>query len=279
MSTFWDQANRTPLTFIILLAYVTLASVTGILEPDGEKIVAFGAARPFLIQEGEWWRLLAHAFLHGGIIHLAFNSYFLFIVGPGLEQTLGSARFALLYIVGAVGGGIGGCLWHYPLNILVGGSGALFGMLGCVLALMMRQGRHPLDFLNYAGPRQIVFLIGANLLIGLIIPVVSNAAHVGGLVAGFALTFCFIAPRREQADAASRVIQAGWIAVFASLLFYCAFPVVRWDYLDRRMHEEFSNEQGGDFARALVLDLGQDLDRIYKEEGRQLIRARARRGR
>ena len=63
-------------------------------------------------------------------------------------------------------GGANGNLWHDPISPLVGGSGALFGLMGCALALSMRRGRHLLDFMNYVGPRQLVSLLVVNLVIG-----------------------------------------------------------------------------------------------------------------
>ena len=105
-SRFMEQVNRTPLTFLLLLAYLTLAFVTGLQNPDMAKLMAFGAARGANVQNGEIWRLLAYAFLHGGLLHLAFNSYFLYFIGPPLEHAMGTKRFALVYVISAVGGGM-----------------------------------------------------------------------------------------------------------------------------------------------------------------------------
>src|SRR5207249_4644792 len=58
-----------------------------------------------VLAHGEWWRILTHAFLHGGIIHLACNMYFLYSIGPLIESMWGSARLLLLYLVAAVTGG------------------------------------------------------------------------------------------------------------------------------------------------------------------------------
>jgi membrane associated rhomboid family serine protease len=250
-SPFLEQVNRTPITFCLLVAYLSLGVVTGLAEPDTAKLMRFGAATAHAVQF-EPWRLLAYSFLHGGLLHLAMNSIFLFIIGPMLEQSLGSVRFCVLYVVAAIGGGIGGCLWHNPFAPLVGGSGALFGMAGAVVATHMRQGRHLLDFLNYRGPRLLVMLIVANLIFGMVSDIVSNAGHIGGLIAGFALTFCFLERGREPADRASRAVQAGWIALFASLVFYCINPVVRLDYLLLHYDQASSAPQRTAYARAAV---------------------------
>ena len=267
-----EQVNRTPLTFIILLAYLTLAVVTNPFDPTNKQLLEYGAAQGMLVQQGEVWRLLAYAFLHGGLLHLAFNSYFLFIVGPSLETALGSPRFAVVYFVSALGGGIGGCMWHSPLTPLVGGSGALFGMMGAALALNMRQGRHLLDFLNYGGPRQLLGLIGINLVIGFMLPQVSNAGHIGGLIAGFALTFCFLERGRGAIDGTARAIQAGWIVLLASLTFYCVRPVTRWDYLVQQIVATEDPERKRQLARALILGTDSLRGVPLTDEGLDLIR-------
>lgn len=236
MSTLRDQLDRTPVTFLVLLAYVTFAFLTDPLRPSTGALIERGAALGVLIQDGEPWRLFTYSLLHGGLLHLLFNGWFLFLFGPQLEARLGSLRFALLYVVTAISGAIAGGLMTEPIVPLVGGSGSLFGMFGAAIALLMRDGRTHLDFLSYRGPRSLLLLIGFNLVLGWLLPFVSNSAHVGGLVSGFALTFCFFARDRARArpDATSRAIRIAWIALFAGLVLYATRPVLRWDYLYRQ---------------------------------------------
>ncbi|MEM7205874.1 MAG: rhomboid family intramembrane serine protease [Planctomycetota bacterium] len=254
MSSLLEHFDRTPVTYLVMLAYITMALVTHPVSPTRDQLIAFGACQGYLVQSGEAWRLLTHAFLHGGLLHLAFNSYFLLSLGPMLENTLGSVRFAAVYILGAVGGGLGGCLWHSATTPLVGGSGALFAMMGAALAWYARGGRHVLDFLGYLGPRQLLSMVILNLVLGYLLPIVSNAAHIGGLIAGSALVFCFLERGREPADGLSRVIQAGWLALLASLLFYAINPVVRLDYLADRLEEALEEEPDAapELARAIL---------------------------
>jgi membrane associated rhomboid family serine protease len=252
MSGFLQRADETPLTYVIVLAYVTMAFLTDPMNPPVGDLIHYGAAVGFLIQDGEHWRLLTHAFLHGGIIHLAFNTFFLIQIGPMLERRLGSVKFGVLYLISAVSGGMAGSLWHHELVPLVGGSGALFGMLGAAVAVNMRSGRHLLDFLDYHGPRQLLGLIAINLILGLLIPFVSNAAHIGGLVSGFALAFCFLVRGRSPVDGPGRAVQTAWVAVFVSVLFYCAYPVVRWDYLMSRAARADDTDRAQAFALAFV---------------------------
>ncbi len=227
---FMEMVNRAPVTFGVLGLYVLLAFLTDPLNPKGGDLITYGAGVPLLVMDGQVWRLVSHCFLHGGLLHLALNTYALFILGPFLEQRLGSLRFAILYLMAGVSGGIAGMLWHQPLTLLVGGSGALFGMLGAILASNMRSGRHVLDFLSYPGTRMLLICLVVNLALGFFLPMVSNSAHIGGLIGGTVVMYCFLDLGRFTPDRTSRFIRSGWIAVFAALLFYVVFPVLRWDY-------------------------------------------------
>lgn len=230
MKAAWEQIDEIPVTLLVALAYVSLAFVTGFMQPDAEKLAAYGWLTPLLAADGEPWRLLTHAFLHGGIVHLAFNAYMLLMVGPAIERSLGSVKFALLYLVAALGGAISVCLLYDVGQPVVGGSGALFGLLGATVAMFVRSGRHAFAFLAFEGPRAVLAMIGANLVIGWILPFVSNTAHLGGLCAGFVATLLWLAPPRRPTPLLQHW-RVALGALFASLLFASLLPVVRYDWL------------------------------------------------
>jgi len=226
------RPDETPVTWIIALAYVTIVVLMATFDdqssafhPSSAALMTYGANAGILLLD-EPWRLLSHAFVHDGVIHLGFNLWFLTWMGPQLERDLGSVRFSALYVVGALGGGIVGTLWNSSLTPLVGGSGALFGMMGAAVALMMRRGRSHLDFLDYHGARNLLTLIAANLVLGFMLPMVSNAAHIGGLIAGFACAFWFLEKPRTAPDALYRATQAGLVAALLALTLYCTRPVL-----------------------------------------------------
>ena len=235
--TFMDQLNETPVTYGVLLIYLTMAFLTGTFDSrmgnleHMDLLLKWGAAAGILVMDEEGWRLVSHAFLHGGVLHLAINSYALLIFAPVLERYLGVSRFILLYLVSAVCGCLVALLVNMEFVALVGGSGALFGMLGAAIAINIRGGRTLLDFLENHGTRQLIAIAVLNLLVGFFIPVVSNSAHIGGFIAGFVLIFCFYdVGRREKVDATGRAIQVGWIALFLSLVGYALHPVMRFDF-------------------------------------------------
>lgn len=228
-----EKIDEVPVTLVVLIAYVTMAFLTGFPEPDSEKLAAFGWMTSLAVSEGEWWRLLTSSFLHGGLLHLAMNSWALIALGPPLERSIGSLRFAALYGIAELASSLAVCLVYDPRMPVVGGSGAIFGILGGVLALQMRQGRHALSFLDFEGPRRMLITIAVYLVLGAFIPFVSNTGHVGGLVGGFLGAFVFLIPPRQPTRGLT-AWRAGVAALFAGLTFYALFPVTRWDYLWER---------------------------------------------
>ncbi|MBL9079335.1 MAG: rhomboid family intramembrane serine protease [Planctomycetes bacterium] len=246
MKSLWEHADEIPVTLVILIACWTLALVTGLMQPDAERLAAYGWLTAMQVADGEPWRLVGYAFLHGGIVHIAFNTSMLAAAGPALERSLGSLRFAALFLGSAVGGGIAVCLLRQPFEPVVGASGALFGLLGAAVALFLRSGPHALSFLHFEGPRALLAMLAANLVIGWLLPFVSNTAHIGGLVVGFVLTLLYLSPPRRPSPWLGAWRLAG-AALAASLCFASLLPVTRHEWLWNR------SVDSGDAARAAQL--------------------------
>ena len=132
---------------------------------------------------GEWYRLLTAAFLHGGILHIAFNMYVLFALGPTLERVLGHVRFLTLYLVAALGGSVASYVFSDPRTVSVGASGAIFGLMG---ALIVAGRRLRWDI------TQVVVLLAVNVVIGFLSPGTDWRAHFGGLVVGALVAAVFV---------------------------------------------------------------------------------------
>ena len=191
MSRQPSPVDAYPATIVVAIACVTLAVVTRMFGPPEEfqeLLLQHGLLSPALVADGDWWRLLAAAFLHGGAVHLVFNLMMLWSLGPALEQSLGSLRFTALYVASSVFGNVAVCLLYDPRQPVLGASGAIFGLMGAAVALNMRSGRHAFAFLDFEGPRRLLGTIAINLVIGFLLPFVSNTAHVGGLLADRAAT-------------------------------------------------------------------------------------------
>ncbi len=140
---------------------------------------------------GEWWRLVTPVLVHGSLLHLLFNMYFLYLVGPLVERLYGSVRFLLLYVLTAAAGSTASLVFGGD-GPSVGASGAIFGLCGALVAVSAVH-RPVLDRRGRAIMSQIGFLVVLNLVIGFgfnaLGAPIDNAAHVGGLAAGLWLGF------------------------------------------------------------------------------------------
>jgi membrane associated rhomboid family serine protease len=163
----------------------------------------------------EPWRMLTAAFLHSmsSPLHILFNMFSLYIFGPILEQAIGRARFLVLYLLAAFGGSVAVLLLN-PGVVVVGASGAIFGLMGAFFVVQRRLG---------GNSAQLLIVIGLNLVIGFVVPGISWEGHVGGLVVGSGVAAIYLATRRRQQKPAQIAAVAG-VAVL--LLAITAVAVV-----------------------------------------------------
>jgi membrane associated rhomboid family serine protease len=249
-----QQADEIPVTLLVALAYVTLAFLTNPVSPDDAQLHQHGWLLATEVSNGEPWRLLTSAFLHGGWLHLAFNTYAMLSIGPSLERSLGSVRMAALYIVSALGGSLAVCLVNAPRQPVLGGSGALFGMMGAVIALQMRASNSALGSLQYTGLRRTLKMVALYLIVGMFVPFISNTAHVGGLISGFGVTFLFM----TGTNALERWMpswRVAFVALFAGLLLQVLQPATRWDWLWRQSQATEDRQRSNDLAVAAAMAL------------------------
>lgn len=158
------------------------------------SVVAFGVIYgPAVVQGGEWWRLVTGAFLHGSIMHVAFNMFALYQVGNLVEQLFGRARFALLYAIALLASSAAVLAFSYDQPTL-GASGAIFGLFGALVAVGLRLGARGRALIG-----QVVPVVVINLGFTFAIPGISAAAHVGGLITGFLAGLAlFMVPSRQR---------------------------------------------------------------------------------
>ncbi len=159
-----------------------LSSLLGSI--DSYTLVRLGAKYGPLIAAGAWWRFLTPIFLHGSLLHLAFNSIVLFDLGPAVEQLYGSHKFIVLYIVTGVAGFVVSFIWH-PIAVSIGASGAVFGLIGAMIAYGQRHRSSLGDSVKSMYVRWAIY----GLIYGFIVPGVDNSAHLGGLGAGLLFGF------------------------------------------------------------------------------------------
>jgi len=135
------------------------------------------------VAQGQWWRLVSSGFLHGGLIHIGFNMYLLFMMGPQLEKGFGALRFFLIYFGALLGGAATVVLfdWQQPT---LGASGAVLGLAGTLGIVYYFNG--------ISLQRSPVFgLVLLNLGLPLLLPGISFWGHFGGVVCGVIMGVVF----------------------------------------------------------------------------------------
>lgn len=192
----------------ILAFIVTVGSGANILSGKSGSSTIYNrfALMPAEVGHGQWYRLITAAFLHYGILHIFFNMYALYLVGPQLEAVLGRVRYVALYVLAGIGGGVLSVALGPVNEQAAGASGAIFGLFGALYIVA----RH----LNLqTGP--IVTTIAVNLIITFTISNIDWRGHVGGLIVGAVIAAGYAyAPRGASRDR----IQAAGVAAVAIVL-------------------------------------------------------------
>jgi rhomboid protease GluP len=183
------MTRRSPVTvslLVIIGVVFAFEVITGAFNSD-EAMVQMGAIVPGLMSRGEYWRLIAAMFLHGGWLHWATNSWALYQLGTLYETLFGSKRFATIYFASGVIASMASSLYqHGPA---VGASGAIFGILGAFIFSLLRSPQYRHQRWTKSLVNQIVFWIVVNIAVGFYLPFIDNVAHIAGLIAGLLLGF------------------------------------------------------------------------------------------
>lgn len=204
---WWEKRRRSWTTYLLIalnsIVYLITSSNSFFYSTSKDWIDVL-AYVPVLLQYPEqWYRIVSSMFTHGDIFHIFFNMWFLYMFGKELENVLGSARFALLYLIS----GLSAIIFHTgfiplwgPLNLIipaVGASGSISGILGAYLMLFPRRRLSlcyflfiiPLCFTTVASAF-LVFWFALQVIYGYLrFGSVAFFAHVGGFVAGIATIF------------------------------------------------------------------------------------------
>jgi rhomboid protease GluP len=186
------------LVWIIAIMYVISGLLSGnITQPSLPVLVLLGAKVNDLIAAGEYWRLLTATLLHASLIHIFFNGFALYALGPETERIYGTRRFLALYWLA----GLSGSIASFALSPApaVGASGAIFGLIGG-LGVFYYLNRRMLGQFGRAQLQGMIAIAGINLLIGFAAQgTIDNWGHLGGLIGG-ALAGLALAPRLEVLD-------------------------------------------------------------------------------
>jgi rhomboid protease GluP len=180
-------------------------------QPDAFTLFVWGGNLGNVTMDGQWWRLLTATFLHAGILHLAFNLYFAWVIGRLCEQIYGAGAYALVYLGSGLFASLVSVAWQ-PDVVSVGASGALFGVFGAFLGFTIRRrDMLPPEFVTSVR-RNALILIGINVAIGLAVPGIDVAAHLGGLAGGLAIGYAIARlaekPARTREEAKRNKLRA-----------------------------------------------------------------------
>ena len=182
------RVPRSPGRATLVLIGVNLAVFVLVLATGGsasefyQQSFMLTQSRPLFgltgVDDGAWWRLLTSAFLHVQVLHIAFNMFALYVLGPPLERLVGQLRLVGIYLTTGLAGSVAVLWLGDPRIPTVGASGAVFGIFGAAIVLLRSRGY---DISS------LVMVLGINLVITFAVPNISWQAHLGGLLVGVSL--------------------------------------------------------------------------------------------
>lgn len=176
----------TPVLIGVNLLVFGVMAVAGVsfTSPAIADLVRWGADYGPRTLAGEWWRLFTSMFIHIGILHILLNMWVVYAAGPLVERMVGNVGFLLMYLTAGLCGSLASLFWN-PMAVSAGASGAVFGIFGCLLGLVLRgRGSIPTETLTRLRSSGFSFLV-INLVFGMVVPNIGMAAHLGGLAGGF----------------------------------------------------------------------------------------------
>ncbi|GKX66961.1 rhomboid family intramembrane serine protease [Inconstantimicrobium mannanitabidum] len=168
-----------------VIMFIVSVLISGqIFDIDTDVLIILGAKVNYLIDQGQIYRLVTAMFLHGGLMHIAFNMYALYALGDFIERIYGKIGYLVIYFVS----GIAANLLSYMLSpnyASMGASGAIFGLFGAALVFGIKErDKIGKDFLINIGS-----VVAINVFIGMSQRDIDNAAHFGGFIGGIVVAF------------------------------------------------------------------------------------------
>lgn len=189
---------------LFLISWLPSILSGGGLNADPTALVNLGANLGSLVSIGEYWRLVTANFLHGSVLHLAFNMYALYSIGGFIESYFSRRKFFTIFIITGTIASLSSFVFNKGFS--VGASGAIFGLLGLLLAqsISLQKSHHPELPID---KRSLIGIILINLVFGFVVPGVDNFAHIGGLVSGFLLGLLVKSANAEIGSRTNTLIQ------------------------------------------------------------------------
>jgi membrane associated rhomboid family serine protease len=179
---------------------IVVGGPRALFDPSAQLLFDLGAMAPPAVADGQFWRLFTAMFLHAGLLHVALNAYFFWLFGRVVESVFGRTWMLLIFLVSGFLASVASYAFGPVLALAVGASGAISGVFGAFIAYNYRR-RHVAA--NAANLRMALTVIVLNAFIAVVYTSIDWRAHVGGLVAGFALGYLAddAVPARQRAVA------------------------------------------------------------------------------
>ena len=174
-------SQKKPVMTYLLIVINVMLYLISIIYPS---IQIYLGNNYLFVQSGEVFRLFTCMFLHSNLMHLLFNMYALYVIGPQVERYYGKAKFLTIYFVSGLLGSVFSCVFMPENALSIGASGAIFGLLGSIAYFTYYYRASLQNTLK----NQVMPVIVINLLLGLVVSDIDLAAHVGGLIGGFLIS-------------------------------------------------------------------------------------------
>jgi rhomboid protease GluP len=232
----WRLHQLTPRTYATWL-FIAINVIVWLLNIAGGMSAFAPAPRQLLVWGGNYvpltleqpWRLITAMFLHGGVFHLGVNMWSLHDTGRVAERFYGTSQFAAIYLISGLFGSLASCFFAARGGVAIGASGAIFGVVGCLFAaLFTKSDKLPPSLVSGLKRSMIPFTL-LSLYLGFTTAHVDNAAHVGGLLSGFALGVIMAEKFDETAFRRTAVMRAT-IALVGALIL----GLMIWSFVPRR---------------------------------------------
>jgi len=209
------------LLVINLVVFAAMALEGVAMNPNSRQLIEWGANFGPYTMGGQPWRLLTSMFLHIGLLHILFNMWFLWNLGEWCESLFGHWTFAAVYFISGIGASVASVWWR-PVGVSAGASGAIFGIVGALVAShYLGEFSAPL-FAVRARLRNMLFFAGYGLIMGTFSGRTDNAAHIGGLVTGlvFGALIARVSPEPNLLRRLSILLFVGLIVLGAGAGLY-----------------------------------------------------------
>ena len=172
----------------LLVGAIALSYLIQLLVPNYEESLWISGAE---FDQGQYWRLITVALVHGGFFHLGFNLYALHVLGSPVELYFGATRYVIVLLISLIFGSLASALFNDPYTASVGASGMVFGLFGALALVGARVG------IEWRG---IIGIVLINFALGFVLGGIDWRAHVGGLIGGTLATLLLDRSKKRLSD-------------------------------------------------------------------------------